>query len=113
MRGAGLGLDDGEIGHQTLLTSSRHRFGKVSVGHHPQTGATGTHRGNCGREIDAIYARNAWWFESASPNVSACRDYGDEEPVARGPEANPFEWSDHEMMVSPLMSPAGSGPSDL
>lgn len=111
-RGNASNLNSGEVGHTTLLTSSRHGFGKVTVGA-GAGGATGTHRGNCGREIDAIYVRNAWWLQSPSPNASPCRDYGDSDPVARGADANPYNWSDHEMMVSPLMTPTGSGPSDF
>lgn len=112
-RGSASNLDSGEVGHHTLLTSGRHGFGKVTVGDEVGGTGTGTHRGNCGREIDAIYVRNAWWLQSPSPNASPCRAYGDADPVSRGVEANPYDWSDHERVVSPLMMPTGNGPADF
>lgn len=36
---------------------------------------SGTFRGNCGREIDAIYVKNAGWLHSTSPNRTLCRAY--------------------------------------
>ena len=73
-RGEGATLDEAEKGHTTILTDPAHGFGKLSIGDHDTSDGTGTHRGNCGREIDAIYGRNAWWLMSASPNPSICRD---------------------------------------
>ncbi len=115
-RGGGASLSSQELGHTNIL--ERHGLGKVSLGDHDASTRTGTIRGTdpdttCGREIDGIYAKNAWWFHSPSPNATPCTIYGDADPPSEPPELNPYVWSDHIMMVGPLMSPHGSGPADL
>lgn len=112
-RGKASTLTSAEAGHATILEAARHGFTKVTAGRHTTSSNTGTFRSNCSREIDAIYARNAWWLKSSAPNTSPCRTYPDASPPAQGTRVNPFDWSDHEMTVSPLMAPTGSGASDL
>ena len=115
-RGVTASINTAEMGHNTILSAQG--LTKVTVGAHVGTSRTGTlrpssSRNYCGREIDAIYARNGWWLESSSPNPATCRDWPASDPPSSGPAANPYEWSDHEMTVSPLMSPHGLGTSDL
>ncbi len=115
-RGADDSLETAEQGHTTILTAARHGFSKTTVGEHVSSTNVGTIRTGarpCSREIDGIYAKNAWWAQSASPNPSPCRNYPETEPSLTTPDVNPWEWSDHEMMVTPLMSPHGAGAADF
>lgn len=115
-RGEGSSLEAAEQGHHTILTAPRYGLSKVTVGDHVGTSRTGTLRvgsSPCGREIDAIYAKNAWWTHGGTPHPSLCRDYPESEPPLTLPDINPWEWSDHEMMVTPLMSPHGAGTADF
>ena len=111
-RGASATLATAEQGHETILSNVAEPMTKVTVGDHVGTTRTGTLRVSpsnleCGREIDAIYVRNAWSLLSQAPNPTLCRDYPAQEPTTDVPGINPLEWSDHEMMVSPLMAPSG------
>jgi hypothetical protein len=107
-RNPGVSLNRKEKGHNTILSSSPYEFMKVTQGFNLEDSSkTGTLRSpdnisTCSREIDAIYVKNWASFNSATPKKNLCVAMPKTEPAG---SSHPVDWSDHEMLVSPLMSP--------
>jgi hypothetical protein len=112
-RNEGSSLNKGSKGQGHLTILSHPDFGhgliKVTEGVHisDPPARTGTFRSRdpaltCVREIDGIYVKNWAFFNSANPNTTLCTTMPS---PTTAPDHFVGEWSDHEMMVSPLMSP--------
>lgn len=107
-RNYGASLNSIEKGHNSILSDTPYEFQKVTVGFNiSDSSKTDTLRStnadiSCTREIDAIYVKNWASSNSANPNNTLCTSMPEDEPAG---DSYVGDWSDHEMSVSPLMSP--------